>query len=93
MDWQEGLSPTKATKLLEVNYEDWERKLADRRFWELLSFINGHTRILRPEYFDLATARKVAAAVQLMEIIHNRRIRWNKAELKMLFNEQPKTGQ
>jgi hypothetical protein len=93
MDRQEGLSPTKAAKLLELNYEDWERKLATRRFWENLSIINGKTRKVRPEYFDLPTARKVAAAVQLMEIIYHRRVRWNKAELKMLFNESPKTGQ
>jgi hypothetical protein len=93
MDWQEGLSPTKATKLLEEAYQDWERKLAERRFWEHLSIINGTTRKVRPEYFDLATGRKVAAAVQLMEIIHNQRIRWNKAELKILFNKQPESGQ
>jgi hypothetical protein len=93
MDWQEGLSPTKAAKLLEENYEDWERKLAHRRFWENLSIINGKIRKVRPEYFDLPTARKVAAAVQLMEIIHHRRVRWNKAELKIVFNEDPKSGQ
>jgi hypothetical protein len=93
MDWQEGLSPTNAAKLLEETYEDWERKLADRRFWEQISIINGNTRKIRPEYFDLATGRKVAAAVQLMEIIHHRRVRWIKAELKILFNEDPKSGQ
>jgi hypothetical protein len=89
MDWREGLSPTKATKLLEA-YEDWERKLANRRFWEHVSIVDGHTRKLRPEYFDIPTGRKVAAAVQLMEIIHNKRIRWNKAELTKLFNEEQK---
>ena len=93
MDWQEGLSPTKAAKLLEETYEDWERKLANRRFWEQISIINGNTRKVRPEYFDLPTARKVAAAVQLMEVIHNKRIRWNKAELIKLFNEEQKPGQ
>jgi hypothetical protein len=93
MDWQEGLSPTKATKLLEEAYQDWERKLAERRFWEHVSIINGNTRKVRPEYFDIQTGRKVAAAVRLMEIIHNQRIRWNKEELKRLFNEQPKSGQ
>jgi len=93
MDWQEGLSPTKAAKLLEETYEDWERKLANRRFWEHVSIINGNTRKVRPEYFDLPTARKVAAAVQLMEVIHNKRIRWNKAELIKLFNEEQKPGQ
>jgi hypothetical protein len=91
MDWREGLSPTKASKLLEEAYQDWERKLANHRFWEHVSIINGNSRKIRPEYFDLATGRKVAAAVQLMEIIHNKRIRWNKAELKMLFNEQLKS--
>jgi hypothetical protein len=93
MDWREGLSPTKASKLLEVNYEDWERKLAERRFWNNFSIIHGKTRILRPEYFDIATARKVATAVRLMEIIYNKRVKWNKAELKQLFNEDSKTGQ
>jgi hypothetical protein len=93
MDWQEGLSPTKAAKLLEEAYQDWERKLAERRFWEHVSIINGNTRKVRSEYFDIPTGRKVAAAVRLMEIIHNQRIRWNKAELKTLFNEQPKSGQ
>jgi hypothetical protein len=88
MDWPEGLSPTKAMKLLEETYEDWERRLAERRFWEQISIVNGNTRKVRPEYFDIATARKVAAAVRLMEIIHNRRVPWNKAELKMLFNER-----
>jgi hypothetical protein len=93
MDWREGLSPTKASKLLEEAYQDWERKLANHRFWEHVSIINGNSRKIRPEYFDLATGRKVAAAVQLMEVIHNRRIRWNKAELKMLFDDQSKSGQ
>ena len=93
MDWQEGLSPTKAAKLLEETYEDWERKLANRRFWEHVSIINGNTRKVRPEYFDLPTGRKVAAAVQLLEVIHNKRIRWNKAELIKLFNEEQKPGQ
>jgi hypothetical protein len=93
MEVREGLSPTKASKLFEEAYEDWERKLANRRFWEHVSIINGNTRKVRVEYFDLATARKVAAAVQLMEIIHNQRVRWNKAELKQLFNEQPKSSQ
>jgi hypothetical protein len=93
MDRQEGLSPTKAAKLLELNYEDWERKLAQRRVWNNFSIIHGKTRILRPEYFDLPTARKVATAVRLMEIIYDTRVKWNKAELKQLFNESPKTGQ
>jgi hypothetical protein len=92
MDWREGLSPTKATKLLEA-YEDWERKLAEHRFWEHVSIINGNTRKVRPEYFDIPTGRKIAAAVQLLEIIHNQRIRWNKAELTKLFNEEQKTSQ
>jgi hypothetical protein len=91
MDWREGLSPIKASKLLEEAYEHWERKLIERRFWQLVSFINGHTRKVRPEYFDIPTARKLATGVQLMEIIHSRRIPWNKAELKMLFNEQQKS--
>jgi hypothetical protein len=93
MDRQEGLSPTKAAKLLELNYEDWERKLAERRFWNNFSIIYGKTRKLRPEYFDLSTARKVATAVRLMEIIYDKRVKWSKAELKQLFNESPKTGQ
>jgi hypothetical protein len=93
MDRQEGLSPTKAAKLLEVNYEDWERKLAERRVWNNFSIIHGKTRKLRPEYFDLPTARKVATAVRLIEIIYDKRVKWNKAELKKLFNESPKTGQ
>jgi hypothetical protein len=93
MDWREGLSPTEAAKLLEEAYEEWERKLADRKYWENLSIINGHTRKIRPEYYDLPTGRKVATAVLLKEIIHNKRAKWNKAELKRLFNEQPKPGQ
>lgn len=87
MDRREGLSPAKAAKLLEEAYEDWERKLADYRFWQHVSIINGNTRKVRSEYFDIATGRKVATAVQLKEIIHNRTVRWNKAELKQLFNE------
>jgi hypothetical protein len=96
MDWPErltALTPAEATKLLEQNYEPWEIKLAERRFWNNFSIIHGKTRLLRPEYFDIATARKVATAVRLMEIIYNKRVKWNKAELKQLFNESPKTGQ
>jgi hypothetical protein len=93
MDQSEGLTPAEAAKLLEQNYEDWERKLANRKFWDGLSIIHGGTRILRLEYFDIATARKVATAVRLMEIIYNKRVKWNKAELKQLFNEQPKSSQ
>ena len=93
MDWQKEPSQEEAAKSLEKRYTDQERKLAELKFWYNRAIIDGKTRKLNPEYLNLATARKVATAVRLMEIIYDKRVKWNKAELKQLFNESPKTGQ
>jgi hypothetical protein len=93
MDRPEGLSQEEAAKSLKKRYTDQERKLAELKFWYNRAIIDGSTRKINPEYLNLATARKVATAVLLMEIIYSKRVHWNKAELKQLFNESPKTRQ
>jgi|SRR5262245_50274165 len=89
------LTPSEAAELFRAEYVLWEQDLAERRYWELYTIINSTTHRLRPEYHDMRTARRVAAAVNLLEIVHGRALRWNKDELRMLFdsgrkNRQPK---
>jgi DNA topoisomerase VI subunit A len=93
MDRQEGLPQEEAAKSLKERYTNQERRLAELKFWHNRAIIDGGIRKLNPEYLNLATARKVATAVLLMEIIYPKRVKWNKAELKKLFNEDPKKRQ
>lgn len=84
MDTQERLTPRQASKLF-AEYETLIRELAEKKYFGKLSIINSHSRRLRKEYFDMATARKVAAAARLLEIIHGA-VKWNKEERKRLLN-------
>lgn len=93
MDGREELSPTKASKLFKEGYQAWEQKLAELRFWKHYTIIDGHTRKVRPEYYDLPTARKIASAVKLLEIQHAQPAGWIKAEVVQLFNVQKKSRQ
>lgn len=85
MDSQERSTPRQANKLF-AECETLIRELAEKKYFGQLSIIDSHSRRLRDEYFDMATARKVAAAVQLLEIVHGRQAKWNKEERKRLLN-------
>jgi hypothetical protein len=89
MDIQERSTPRKASKLF-AQCEILIRELAEKKYFGGLSIINSDIRKLRPEYFDYTIARKVAAAVQLLEIIHGRSAKWNKEERKRLLNNATK---
>ena len=80
------LTPSEACDLFKVVYPDWQQRLAERRYWDLYSIIDSQTHRVRLEYIDLPTARRVATAVNLLEIVHGRQLRWNKDEIRMLFN-------
>ena len=88
MDTQESKTPRQASKLFS-EHENLIRELAEKKYYAHLSIIDGHSRRLRDEYFDIATARKVAAAVQLLEIVHGP-TKWNKEERKRLLNDAGK---
>ena len=90
MDTQERKTPRQASKIF-GELESLIRELAEKKYFGLLSIIDSHTHRLRNEYFDWPTARKVAAAVQLLEIVHNRPAKWSKEERKRLLNNAPET--
>lgn len=89
MDIQEHLTPRQASKLF-AECETLIRELAEKKYFGGLSIINSDIRKLRPEYFDYTIARKVAGAVQLLEIVHDRPAKWNKEERKRLLNDASK---
>lgn len=94
MDNRKDLSPLEAVELLREVYPDSIQQLAKLRYFQRISFFNTKTHRLREEvYLDLGTARKVSYAVRLMEIIDGKSIKWNKDELRILFNEDPKKRQ
>jgi len=88
MDTQERLTPRQASKLFS-ECETLIRELAEKKYHGHVSIIDSHSRRLRDEYFDIATARKVAAAVQLLEIVHGP-TKWNREERKRLLNDAGK---
>lgn len=94
MDSRKDLSPLEAVELLREVYPDSIQQLAKLRYFQRVSFFNTKTHRLRKEiYLDLETARKVACAVRLMEIIDGTAVKWNKDERRLLFNEDQKKRQ
>jgi len=88
MDTQERPTPRQASKLFD-ECETLIKELAEKKYYAHLSIIDSHSRRLRDQYFDMATARKTAAAVQLLEIVHGP-TKWNKEERKRLLNNAAK---
>lgn len=83
------LAQRQADKLFRQGYTEEIRRLAELRYFQRVTIVNSRTGTVRAEvYGDLAQARVVAQAVLLLEIKHQEQLKWNKDELRLLFNNR-----